>query len=55
MKNSKKSKSVITSIQYVHDPEAAKEWMELFMEITKKQYLDRYMNKDNNNKQVLDH
>jgi hypothetical protein len=44
MARTKRAKSRITSIQYVHDPEAAKEWMELFMEITKKQYLDQVSN-----------
>lgn len=46
MAKTKQSKSKITSIQYVHDPEAAKDWMELFMEITKKQFLDICLNKD---------
>lgn len=35
----------ITSVQYVHDPEAAEKWMELFMEITKRQFLDKSSNK----------
>ncbi|CEG31050.1 MULTISPECIES: hypothetical protein [Peribacillus] len=46
MAKTKQSKSRITSIQYVHDPAAAKGWMELFMEITKKQFLDNCLNKD---------
>lgn len=42
----KKTKSRITSIQYVHDPEAAKEWMNLFMEITKKKLIEQASHKD---------
>lgn len=47
MAQTKHSKGRITSIQYVHDPEAAKGWMELFLEITKKQFLEQSSNKDN--------
>lgn len=46
MARTKQAKSRITSVQYVHDPEAAKEWMELFIEITKRKFLDRVSNKD---------
>jgi len=47
LKKPKDSKGTITSIQYIHDPDAAKEWMELFIEIIKKQFLDTNMNRDN--------
>jgi hypothetical protein len=46
MARTKQAKSKVVSIQYVHDPEAAKEWMELFVEITKKQFLKLVLNKD---------
>lgn len=46
MARTKQAKSRIVSVQYVHDPDAAKEWMELFVEITKKQFLKQVMNKD---------
>lgn len=42
----KKNKSRITSIQYVHDSEAAKEWMNLFMEITKKKFIEQASHKN---------
>jgi molybdopterin synthase catalytic subunit len=40
MKKGKKNGNKITSIQYIHDPEAAKEWMNLFMEMTKEQFIE---------------
>jgi len=46
MSKTKKPKRRITSIQYIHDPDAAKEWMELFMEITKKKFLENASNTD---------
>ncbi len=39
MRKNKKCKNRITSIQYIHDPDAAKEWMGVFMELTKKQFI----------------
>lgn len=42
----KNTKGRITSIQYVHDPEAAKEWMNLFMEITKKKFIEQASHKN---------
>jgi hypothetical protein len=46
MAKTKKAKGRITSIQYVHDPESAMKWMELFMEISKKRFLDQVSNID---------
>lgn len=46
MTNMKRKKSMITSIQYVHDPDAAQEWLELLMEITKKNFLEQVLNKN---------
>ncbi|MFY3790909.1 MULTISPECIES: hypothetical protein [Ureibacillus] len=46
MAKTKKVKGRLTSIQYVHDPEAANEWMKLLMEITKRQFSERCLNKD---------
>lgn len=39
MGKNKKRMNQITSIQYVHDPNAAKEWMDLFRAITKQQFI----------------
>ncbi|AEH49134.1 MULTISPECIES: hypothetical protein [Parageobacillus] len=36
----KKKKCQVVSIQYVHDPEAANKWMELYMEMVKKSILN---------------
>jgi hypothetical protein len=46
MARTTQAKGRITSIQYIHDPEAAKEWMNLLMEITKKKFLDQVSNMD---------
>ncbi|WP_175384353.1 hypothetical protein [Bacillus sp. FJAT-27225] len=46
MTKSKRPKNKITSIQYVHDPEAAKEWMNVFMDVTMKHFLSKGKNKD---------
>ncbi|UTW70214.1 hypothetical protein KHA80_06235 [Anaerobacillus sp. HL2] len=36
MKKSKEKEIVIESISYVHDPDAAKEWFNVYLEIVKK-------------------
>jgi hypothetical protein len=43
---SKKNKARIVSVHYVHDPDAASKWVELLIEITKRQFLDHCLNKD---------
>lgn len=49
-----KAKSRVTSIQYIHDPESAKKWMELFMELTEQQFIDHCLNKDSTNQESLE-
>ncbi|WP_200894645.1 hypothetical protein [Bacillus alveayuensis] len=39
-KQKSKKRCQVVSVQYVHDPEAAKEWMELYVEIVKKRVLN---------------
>jgi hypothetical protein len=39
-KQKSKKKCQVVSVQYVHDPEAAKEWMKLYVEIVKKRVLN---------------
>lgn len=36
LKKTKEKEIVIESISYVHDPDAAKEWFEVYLEIVKK-------------------
>lgn len=40
-----KRKYQVVSVQYVHDPEAAKEWMELYVEMTKNSILNEVNSK----------
>lgn len=46
MAKRKKSKSKIVSLQYIHDPEAAKEWMDLVVDLAKQQLIKRNEHKD---------
>lgn len=47
MAKRKKSKSKIISFQYIHDPEAAKEWMDLVVDLAKQRLIKQSEHKDN--------
>ncbi|WP_175428325.1 hypothetical protein [Bacillus solimangrovi] len=40
----RKREITLESISYVHDPEAAKKWFEIYIEIVKKQLLKQQSN-----------
>ncbi|WP_179295552.1 hypothetical protein [Bacillus sp. FJAT-45350] len=41
MKKHQKKEITIETISYVHDPDAAKQWFETYMEIVKKELLEQ--------------